>query len=112
MEAISHAGTCLGILATDGVLLAAEKRVPSKLLDPVSTSEKIYRVTKFVFGFDAVFFGRVLSSSSLVILLLVWQASRLTRILLSSICGMRRSVTGCCTRLRFLWSSLSKICAI
>ena len=33
MEAISHAGTCLGIMADDGVLLAAEKRNVHKLLD-------------------------------------------------------------------------------
>jgi len=33
MEAISHAGTVIGILATDGVVLAGEKRVTSKLLD-------------------------------------------------------------------------------
>jgi len=33
MEAISHAGTVLGVLAKDGVVLAAEKRVTGKLLD-------------------------------------------------------------------------------
>ena len=33
MEAISHAGTCLGILATDGILIAAEKKNVHKLLD-------------------------------------------------------------------------------
>jgi 20S proteasome subunit alpha 3 len=33
MEAISHAGTVLGVLATDGVVLAAEKKVTGKLLD-------------------------------------------------------------------------------
>ncbi|ELT98287.1 hypothetical protein CAPTEDRAFT_152113 [Capitella teleta] len=42
MEAIGHAGTCLGILATDGIVLAAEKRSTNKLLDEVSFSEKIY----------------------------------------------------------------------
>ena len=35
MEAIGHAGTCLGILANDGVLLAAERRNIHKLLDEV-----------------------------------------------------------------------------
>jgi len=44
MEAIGHAGTCLGILATDGVLLAAERRNTNKLLDEVSYSEKIYKL--------------------------------------------------------------------
>ena len=33
MEAIEHAGTCLGILASDGVLLAAERKITNKLLD-------------------------------------------------------------------------------
>lgn len=44
MEAISHAGTCLGILAKDGILLAAEKRNTNKLLDEGNTSEKIYKL--------------------------------------------------------------------
>jgi len=44
MEAIGHAGTCLGILAKDGVILAAEKRNTNKLLDEVSYSEKIYKL--------------------------------------------------------------------
>merc|ERR1712198_376406 len=44
MEAIGHAGTCLGILATDGVLLAAEKRNTNKLLDEVASSEEIYKL--------------------------------------------------------------------
>ena len=44
MEAIGHAGICLGILANDGVLLAAERRNINKLLDEVSYSEKIYKL--------------------------------------------------------------------
>lgn len=43
MEAISHAGTCLGILARDGVVLAAEHQNTNKLLDDVC-SEKIYKL--------------------------------------------------------------------
>merc|ERR1712071_495121 len=35
MEAIGHAGTCLGILASDGIVLAAERRNTNKLLDEV-----------------------------------------------------------------------------
>jgi hypothetical protein len=46
MEAISHAGTCLGILAKDGILLAAERRNTNKLLDNVIFSEKIYRLNE------------------------------------------------------------------
>jgi 20S proteasome subunit alpha 3 len=43
MEAISHAGAALGILAKDGVVLAAEKLVTSKLLDSMG-SEKLYLI--------------------------------------------------------------------
>lgn len=48
MEAIGHAGTCLGILATDGVLIAAEKRNQNKLLDDITFSEKIYKLHESV----------------------------------------------------------------
>jgi len=43
MEAISHAGVAVGILATDGIVLAAEKKITSKLLE-VGSSEKMYKV--------------------------------------------------------------------
>lgn len=42
MEAISHAGTVIGILAKDGVVLAAEKKVTSKLLEQNRSHEKIF----------------------------------------------------------------------
>lgn len=48
MEAISHAGTCLGILAKDGILLAAERRNTNKLLDGAIFSEKIYKLNEYV----------------------------------------------------------------
>ena len=45
MEAINHAGTCLGILAKDGVVLAAERKITNKLLDDdTSLSDKIYKL--------------------------------------------------------------------
>lgn len=44
MEAIGHAGTCLGILAKDGIVLAAERRNNNKLLDEAATAEKIYKI--------------------------------------------------------------------
>lgn len=46
MEAISHAGTCLGILAKDGILLAAERKNVNKLLDNSIFAEKIYRLNE------------------------------------------------------------------
>ena len=44
MEAISHAGTAIGILGSDGVVLAAEKKISSKLLEPAKSSEKMYTI--------------------------------------------------------------------
>ena len=48
MEAIERAGTCLGILASDGVVLAAEKKNTNKLLDETVFFEKIYQLDKCV----------------------------------------------------------------
>lgn len=48
MEAISHAGTTLGILSKEGVVLAAEKKVTSKLLEQTSSTEKIYLLNEWV----------------------------------------------------------------
>ena len=42
MEAISHAGTVLGVLAKDGIVLAAEKKVTGKLLDLSETKSGGY----------------------------------------------------------------------
>lgn len=47
MEAISHAGICVGILATDGVVLGAEKKISSKLLE-VSAGEKMHKIDDHV----------------------------------------------------------------
>jgi len=46
MEAIGHAGTCLGILTADGIILAAEKKNTNVLLDDESDvfSDKIYKL--------------------------------------------------------------------
>eukprot|EP00026_Physarum_polycephalum_P014817 Phypoly_transcript_15376.p1 GENE.Phypoly_transcript_15376~~Phypoly_transcript_15376.p1 ORF type:complete len:238 (+),score=30.10 Phypoly_transcript_15376:97-714(+) len=44
MEAINHAGACIGILGTDGVVLAAEKKSTSKLLETDVSSEKMYKI--------------------------------------------------------------------
>ncbi|GMM36824.1 proteasome core particle subunit alpha 3 [Saccharomycopsis crataegensis] len=41
LEAISHAGTSIGVLSNEGIVLAAEKKVTSKLLEKDS-SEKMY----------------------------------------------------------------------
>ncbi|EHB00582.1 Proteasome subunit alpha type-4 [Heterocephalus glaber] len=46
MEATGHAGTCLGILANDGVLLAAKRHNIHQLLDEVFFSEKIYKLNE------------------------------------------------------------------
>lgn len=48
LEAISHAGTALGILAKDGIVLAAEKKVTSKLLEQDTSAEKLYILNEYV----------------------------------------------------------------
>ncbi|KAJ1855286.1 Proteasome subunit alpha type-3 [Coemansia sp. RSA 2703] len=44
MEAISHAGTVIGILSKDGIVLAAERQATSNLLEQSIGSEKIYEM--------------------------------------------------------------------
>lgn len=46
LEAISHAGTAIGILAKDGIVLAAERKVTSKLLEQDTSAEKIYTLNE------------------------------------------------------------------
>lgn len=62
MEAISHAGTVLGVLAKDGVVLAAEKKVTGKLLDLSGSKdggyggsgEKIFLLNSYVMRYDSL----------------------------------------------------------
>jgi len=42
IEAINNAGTCVGIMAKDGIVMASERRITSGLLAPAKTSEKTY----------------------------------------------------------------------
>lgn len=44
IEAINNAGTCVGLQSDQGIVLAAEKRVVSKLLAKSKTSEKTYTI--------------------------------------------------------------------
>ncbi|KAF7099652.1 hypothetical protein CFC21_101260 [Triticum aestivum] len=44
MEAIGNAGSALGILAADGVVLVGEKKVTSKLLQSSRSAEKMYKI--------------------------------------------------------------------
>ncbi|KAL7553394.1 hypothetical protein ACHAWF_016675 [Thalassiosira exigua] len=44
IEAINNAGTSVGILAKDGVVMASEKKVTSGLLAPARISEKTYKL--------------------------------------------------------------------
>ena len=49
LEAINHAGTAIGILATDGIVLAAERKVTSKLLEQDTSAEKLYILNEYAF---------------------------------------------------------------
>ncbi|KAF2311567.1 hypothetical protein GH714_024879 [Hevea brasiliensis] len=48
MEAIGNAGTAIGILAKDGVVLVGEKKVTSKLLQTSTSTEKMYKIDDHV----------------------------------------------------------------
>ena len=41
IEAINNAGTCVGILAKDGIVMASERRITSGLLAPAKVSAAI-----------------------------------------------------------------------
>lgn len=44
LESISHAGTAIGIMSQSGIVLAAERKVTSKLLEQDTSSEKLYKL--------------------------------------------------------------------
>ena len=48
MEAIGHAGAAVGVLSEEGIVLAAEKKITSKLLEVSKTSEKMYVVDSHI----------------------------------------------------------------
>jgi len=48
IEAINNAGTCVGILAKDGVVMASERKITNSLLAPSKTSEKTYKLSRHV----------------------------------------------------------------
>lgn len=48
VEAINNAGTAVGILASDGVVMAGEKQKVTKLLEAPKSSEKIYKIDDHV----------------------------------------------------------------
>jgi hypothetical protein len=48
MRAISQGASAVGILAADGVVLAAEKRFDSKLLDVRSKTEKLFKIDNHI----------------------------------------------------------------
>mmetsp|Transcript_68877 Transcript_68877/g.192399 ORF Transcript_68877/g.192399 Transcript_68877/m.192399 type:complete len:250 (+) Transcript_68877:77-826(+) len=48
IEAINNAGTAVGILAADGIVLAGEKQKSTSLLQPSKSSEKMYKLDDHV----------------------------------------------------------------
>ena len=42
IEAINNAGTCVGILASDGIVMASERRITSGLLAPAKVHNVCY----------------------------------------------------------------------
>jgi len=49
MEAINLAGSTVGVLAEDGVVLAGEKKTTSKLLDQAKQHEKLFQIDSTMF---------------------------------------------------------------
>lgn len=49
VEAINQAGASVGIVAKDGIIIAAEKKITSKLLAPPKSSEKIYKIDDHIY---------------------------------------------------------------
>jgi|EP00927_Polykrikos_kofoidii_P036045 20S proteasome subunit alpha 3 len=49
MEAINMAGSTVGVLAEDGVVLAGEKKTTSKLLDQAKQHEKLFKIDSMMF---------------------------------------------------------------
>lgn len=45
LESISHAGTAIGIMVEDGIVLAAERKVTSTLLEQDTSIEKLYKLS-------------------------------------------------------------------
>ena len=48
IQAISQAGAAVGLLTSSGIVLAAEKRITSKLLDIRQSTEKMYKIDDHV----------------------------------------------------------------
>ena len=44
IEAINNAGTCVGILAKNGIVMASERRITSGLLAPAKVREEKYAI--------------------------------------------------------------------
>ena len=51
MEAISLAGAAIGVFAKDGIVLAAEKKVTSKLLEQNISDEKLHAFNEYLSPF-------------------------------------------------------------
>jgi 20S proteasome alpha/beta subunit len=54
LEAISHAGMSLAIQTNQGIVLAAEKKTTSKLLENISR-EKIYNINGYGYIYIGIF---------------------------------------------------------
>mmetsp|Transcript_41944 Transcript_41944/g.164348 ORF Transcript_41944/g.164348 Transcript_41944/m.164348 type:complete len:96 (-) Transcript_41944:788-1075(-) len=48
MEAIGNAGAAVGVKSDEGIVLAAEKKITSKLLEVTKSSEKMYVIDEHI----------------------------------------------------------------
>eukprot|EP00540_Astrosyne_radiata_P002029 CAMPEP_0116843706 /NCGR_PEP_ID=MMETSP0418-20121206/12241_1 /TAXON_ID=1158023 /ORGANISM="Astrosyne radiata, Strain 13vi08-1A" /LENGTH=286 /DNA_ID=CAMNT_0004474497 /DNA_START=58 /DNA_END=918 /DNA_ORIENTATION=- len=61
IEAINNAGTCVGILAKDGIVMASEKRITSGLLAPAKVNTKQHFCLLHESSFSHLYFSLFLS---------------------------------------------------
>ena len=66
IEAINNAGTCIGILATDGIVMASERRLTSGLLAPGTV-----RLLYYLFGIFLVLVPVIIVFTTLVEIILI-----------------------------------------
>ncbi|KAJ6749466.1 hypothetical protein OIU85_000139 [Salix viminalis] len=74
MEAIGNAGSAIGILSKDGVVLVGEKKVTSKLLQTSTSTEKMYKIDDHV----AAAVAGIMSDANILINTARIQAQRYT----------------------------------
>ena len=99
MEAIGHAGSCIGVLSPkEGIVLAAEKRNTSKLLEPSLSADKMFKIDTHI----AAAVAGITSDANILInnarveaqrYLLTYQENIPVETLVQSLCDLKQGYT-------------------